>query len=237
MRQLLTRLAGWRCVLPHGFIAAVLLLVSLWIAQPAVATGIQDIPDLAAPQSTWVVDQADVISRLSKGTLEKSLSSLAQETGKEVRMVAIRRLDYGETPETLTNKIFERWFPTPEAQANQVLVLLDSQTNGTAIRTGTSVKSLLPDEIATSVAAETMRIPMGKGNYNQALLDASARLEAVLSGQPDPGPPEVAALNVEATYKTAEETDAQNAAIWVVGLLIAATVIPMLTYYFYQGQG
>jgi len=237
MRQLLTLQVGWQRFLTHGLIAGLLLLASLGVIQPAMATGLQDIPDLTAPQSTWVVDQADVISRLNKGTLEKSLSKLADQTGKEVRMVTIRRLDYGETPETLTNKIFERWFPTPEAQANQVLVLLDSQTNGTAIRTGPQVKSLLPDQIATSVAAETMRVPMGKGNYNQALLDASARLGAVLSGQPDPGPPEVAALNVEATYKTAEETDTQNATIWVIGLLIAATVIPMLTYYFYQGQG
>lgn len=215
-----------------------LLAVTLLPGQPALATGIRDIPELTSPQSTWVIDQADVLSFLNKGALEKFLDKLAKETGQEVRMVTIRRLDYGETPETLTNQIFEKWFPTPEAQANQVLVLLDSQTNGTAIRTGEQVKAVLPEAVANSVAAETMRVPMSKGSYNQALLDASDRLGAVLAGQPDPGPPEVKEINIEATYKTAEETDTQGATVWVIGLLLAATLIPMVTYYLlYQGQG
>ncbi|MHC5729121.1 MAG: photosystem II repair protein Psb32, partial [Nostoc sp.] len=34
--------------------------------------------------------------------------------------------------------------------------------------------------------------------------------------------------------KKAEETNQGNATAWVVGLLIAATVIPMATYYIYQ---
>lgn len=43
-------------------------------------------------------------------------------------------------------------------------------------------------------------------------------------------------MQVEGTFKTAEETnkDKGNATAWVVGLLIAATVIPMATYYLYQ---
>ncbi|MEL7244160.1 MAG: YgcG family protein, partial [Cyanobacteria bacterium J06573_2] len=74
-----------------------------------------------------------------------------------------------------------------------------------------------------------------KGNkYNQAFLDAQERLTTVLSGQPDPGPPEVTdEVQVEGTFTKAEETDQGNATIWVVGLLIAATVIPMATYYIY----
>jgi uncharacterized protein len=41
-------------------------------------------------------------------------------------------------------------------------------------------------------------------------------------------------VQVEGTYKKAEETNQGNATAWVVGLLIAATVIPMATYYIYQ---
>ncbi|MFM8009184.1 MAG: YgcG family protein, partial [Dolichospermum sp.] len=38
----------------------------------------------------------------------------------------------------------------------------------------------------------------------------------------------------EGTFTKAEDTDKENATVWVVGLLIAATVIPMATYYIYQ---
>jgi uncharacterized protein len=99
------------------------------------------------------------------------------------------------------------------------------------------VKSILSDEIAESVAQETLMVPLREGNkYNQAFLDAADRLVAVLSGQPDPGARVVAdTLNVERTFKKAEETDQGNSTIVVVVLLIAATVIPMVTYFWYQG--
>lgn len=238
MRQLLNYLFAWRRVLQQGvMVLALLILMSPLVAQPAMATGIQDIPDLKSDQSTWVVDQADVLSLLNKGDLEDSLSDLAKETGNQVRMVILRRLDYGETPESLTEQIFEKWFPTSETQANQALILLDTKTNNTAIRTGAQVKKVMPDPTAQSITTETMRVPISKGNYNQALLDASDRLTAVLSGRPDPGPPEIKVVQPESTYKTAEETNDKSATIWVIGLLLAATVIPMVTYYIYQGQG
>ncbi len=237
MRQILNPLFAWRRLVQHWVMVLALLILVTPLTQPAMAIGIQDIPDLKADQSTWVVDQADVLSLINKGDLEDDLSDLAKETGNQVRMVILRRLDYGETPESLSKQIFEKWFPTPEAQANQALILLDTKTNNTAIRTGNQVKKIMPNQTAESVTNETMRIPISKGNYNQALLDASDRLTAVLSGRPDPGPPEVKIVKTESTYKTAEETDDKSATIWVIGLLLAATVIPMVTYYIYQGQG
>jgi uncharacterized protein len=97
------------------------------------------------------------------------------------------------------------------------------------------VKSLLTDSIAQSVAEETLGTALREGNkYNQGFLDVSDRLVAILSGQADPGPPELKeTVQVEGTFTKAEETDQGNATAWVVGLLIAATVIPMATYYIY----
>jgi uncharacterized protein len=113
---------------------------------------------------------------------------------------------------------------------------MDTLTNNTAIRTGESVKSLMADDIAQSVASETVMAPLRDGNkYNQALIDASDRLVAVLSGEPDPGPPIVQEnVQVASTFKSAEETDTKNSTIWVVAILIIATVVPMATYFFYQ---
>jgi uncharacterized protein len=214
----------------------VVILTSFLFPTPAFATGVYQIPDLTADNPTWVIDQGEVISRLNEGKINSTSEDLAKQTGNEVRIVTVRRLDYGETPESFTKALFEKWFPTKEAQANQVLLVLDTVTNGTAIITGEQVKPLLTDAIAESVASETLGAPLRDGNkYNQAFLDASDRLATVLSGQPDPGPPKIIdKVQVEGTFKKAEETDRGNATAWVIGLLIAATVIPMATYYIYQ---
>lgn len=209
------------------------------VAAPANATGVYQIPSLTSGDHTWIIDKAEVLSRASEIQIGKALENLAQETGNQVRIVTIHRLDYGETPTSFADKLFEKWFPTTASGANQTLLVIDTVTNGTSIHTGDQVKTLLPDEIAQSVAQETLLAPLRDGNkYNQALSDASDRLVAVLSGHPDPGPPQlVEAVNTESTFKKAEETDTNNATIWVVGLLLAATIIPMATYFWYQGLG
>ncbi|WP_341530628.1 TPM domain-containing protein [Nostoc sp. UHCC 0302] len=237
MKQLLKQLFNnkkhfIRLILP---LVTMIFAVSLF-ASPALATGVYQIPNLTESNHTWVLDQGEVISRINEGKISTDLENLAKQTGNEVRIVTIRKLDYGETPESFTKELFKKWFPTEEAKANQTLLMIDTLTNGTAIITGSKVKSLLTDSIAESVASETLSTPLRDGNkYNQAFLDASDRLVAVLSGEPDPGPPQIAdTVQVEGTFKKAEETDQGNATAWVIGLLIAATIIPMATYYIYQ---
>lgn len=236
MRQFLNQFFSWKKYLQRLILPLLLMILvaQLWTA-PAFATGVYQMPKLSAGDRTWVIDQAEVLSRLNEGNISSALEDLAQQTGNEVRIVTIRRLDYGETPESFTEQLFEKWFPTPEAQANQTLLVIDTVTNGTAVRTGDKVKSLMPDKIASSIASETVLASLREGNkYNQAFLDASDRLVAVLSGKPDPGPPQIAqTVNVEGTFKRAEETNTSNATIWVIGLLLAATIIPMATYYLY----
>jgi uncharacterized protein len=217
---------------------AALLVIQLWLlgALPAGATGVYSMPSLGAGDPTWLIDQAGVMSRLTQTQLNSELAELAQTTGNEVRFVTFHRLDYGETIDTFADALFKKWFPTPEAQANQVVVVLDNVTNTIALRAGDAVKSILPTEVAASITQETMMVPLRDGNkYNQAFVDASDRLSAVLAGQPDPGPPIVQdTLNTEGTFAKAEDTDDRSATIVVVVLLVLATVIPMATYYLYQ---
>ncbi len=218
-----------------------MLLASQIFTAPAWATSIYEMPTLPAGDRTWVIDKAEVLSRATEGKISSSLENLATQTNNQVRIVTIRHLDYDETIQSFTDKLFEKWFPTPEAQANQTLLAIDTVTNASAIHTGDKVKSIMPDEIAHSVASETVLVPLKQGDkYNQAFSDASDRLVAVLSGQPDPGPPQVADnLQVEGTFAKAEETETERSSStgWVIGLLIAATVIPMATYYWYQSMG
>ncbi len=207
---------------------------------PAQATAVYEIPAVSAGVPTWIVDKADVLSLSTEGKVKSTLEQLAKQTGKEVRFVTIHRLDYGDTIQIFTDKLFKKWFPTESDQANQTLIVLDNVTNTIGIQTGAETLSLLTDPIATSITTETMAIPLQNGNkYNQSFGDATDRLVAVLSGQADPGPPKIQITpEVGRTYLKAEETEANrtNFLIIVGGLLVAATVIPMATWWWYQNQ-
>lgn len=225
--------------LPGAVLGVLVLLFSLFLAAPAQATGVYQMPALS--DQTWVVDDAGVLSRVNEGTLTRKFEELAVNTGNEVRMVTIHRLDYGETPESFARGLLDKWFPDPASRDNQTLLVLDDVTNGTALISGDGTASLLTADIAQSITQDTIGIPLRQASkYNQALLDASDRLVAVLSGEADPGPPEeTVSYAIESTFASAEETDENrsNATIIVVGFLIAATVIPMVTYYIYQAMG
>jgi uncharacterized protein len=229
--------ALWRW--SFGLVLTLFLTLQLWLtASPtAQATGVYSLPN-SPPDANWVIDQAGALSRVTRSEINSELEKLAEQTGKQVRFVTIHRLDYGETVDSFAEQLFKKWFPTVESQAGQVLLVLDNVTNTTTIKTSSDIKDLLTDEIAQSVAQETVMVPLRQDNkYNQAFLDASDRLVAVLSGQPDPGPPLVEdAVQTEGTFARAEETDDRSATIVVVVLLVLATVIPMATYYFYQMQ-
>ena len=238
MTRLLKQLFNWRKYLqPLAATIAIALIASQMAVLPALATGVYEMPVLSAGDRTWVFDKGDVLSRSSESNISSVLDNLENKTGKQVRFVTFHRLDYGETTATFTDQLFEQWFPAKEDQTNQILLVLDTVTNSAAIRTGEGVKSLLTDEIAQSVAGETVQVPLREANkYNEAFAAASTRIATVLSGEPDPGPPEVVDnIQVEGTFKKAEETDQGNATVVVVVLLVLATVIPMVTYFWYQG--
>lgn len=226
----------------RGGIIALLIVVLLgpmaWlpgVALPAHATGIYEIPALQAGAETVLVDEAQVLSRLNTTQISGRLKDLERTTGVEIRFVTFRRLDYEVTIQQFTQSLFEQWYPTPEAQANQILIALDVVSNTVGIQVGPEVPSSLTPAIAQSITQETMLLPMRKGEkYNQAMLDATERLSAVLSGQVDPGPPTVVdTVQVEGTFATPEETKNSNGTIIVIVLLIVATVVPMVTYFMY----
>jgi len=231
--KILLKILSVLVIVPIVMVTTLAITIQFGVA-PAYATGVYDFPQTAAEE--WVLDQADILSRLSENHINSVLADVAQKTDSQVRFVTVHRLDYDETAASLTNQLFEQWFPTPEAQANQVLLVLDNVTNTSAIRVGDGAATRLPAAIAQSVAQETLMVPIRKGNYNQAFLDASDRLAIVLTGNPDPGAPVVVDnVQVEGTFADATETKKNqgSATVWVIGLLVAATVIPMATYYLY----
>ncbi|MBJ7899879.1 MAG: YgcG family protein [Cyanobacteria bacterium RI_101] len=220
---------------PPLFFAWFAALFLLW-TPAALATGIYDLPTLGAGSNTYLLDPAEAISRANEGRLNGDLKKLAQKTGQEVRFVVIRRLDFDQTIEGFTEQLFSRWYPTAEEQSNQTLLAMDTLTNSVALQRGTAAQAQVTDDIVDSLIRETIAVPLRDGaKYNQALIEAEKRLGAVLAGQPDPGPPQVAEINLEGTFASAEETDDRSATLWVVVLLVLATLIPMATYFWYAG--
>lgn len=234
----------WKTLLSQGkhirqgwvALAAVLIGLQLWLASPVLAaTTVADVPNITADPSTWVADEADVLSPIVERGINKTLSKVAKQTGNEIRMVTIRGLNYGVTPSSFTDELFAEWFPIESQQGKQTLLLLDTKTNDSAIRLGDQAD--IPTDLAQSLATESLLIPIRKGNYNQAFQGTADRVAAVLAGEADPGPPAEEIVQLpERNYKTAEETDDFNASIIVVVLLVVATIVPMATYFFYQSQ-
>ncbi|NJL69813.1 MAG: YgcG family protein [Microcoleus sp. SM1_3_4] len=237
MAKLLDRVFSSIKYLKSLAVALAITLIAFQIAvMPALATGVYEMP-VSAGEGTWVLDKGEVLSRSSESNISSVLDNLAKQTGKEVRFVTFHRLDYGETAASFSNKLFEQLVPTDAEKADRALLVLDTVTNSAAISTGEGVKSLLTDEIAQSVTGETLQVPLREGDkYNEAFTAAASRIATVLSGEPDPGAPKIVDnIQVEGTFKKAEETDRGSATIVVVVLLVLATVIPMVTYFWYQG--
>ena len=233
LQQTATKLKRYKKRLLLVLIPCFLVLIT---ALPVhAATSPSDIPNISQDGSTGIVDQAEVVSRTNEGKLNKLLQEIADKTGADVKLVVIRRLNYGETVDSFADELFSQWYPTPEEKQNKVLLVFDTITNNTTIRVGEVLKDRLSQEIATSVGEDTIGVLIREDNkYNQAFLNASSRLGTVLAGEPDPGPPEVQDdIRVEGTFTKAEDTDTQSSTVWVVGLLIVATIIPMATYFAY----
>ncbi len=233
---------NWKTLYKTVCFGAIALLLNFQLSTtPAWALQVSDIPDLAEIKTltnqTWVIDDSEVLSPLTKSAIASKAEKIAEQTGVEIHVVAIQRIDLGEPAPEFSAELFDKWFPTEPAKANQVLLFLATEDHRTAIQTGAKVKELLPDSIATSIADETMLYPSRKANYNQAVNEGVARLEAVLKGNPDPGAPLLAVEESETSnYATKEETEASSSNLVVILLLILATLLPMATYYWLQGQ-
>jgi uncharacterized protein len=218
-------------------ILPLLVFVLIFSNNIAWATGIYDLPSLQSISQNYLVDQAEVISLSNENKINKQLAKVAETTGDQIRIVTVKRLDYGATINGLANELFSKWYPNKQEQENQVLLVLDTLSNNVAMVVGEKVTNRLSPEIVSSITDKTVAIPLRDGSkYNEAILDASNRTAQVVSGQEDPGPPQERVIDTEGTFTTAENTNDRSATVWVIVLLVVATAIPMATYFWYVGR-
>ncbi|MFM8260085.1 MAG: photosystem II repair protein Psb32 [Vulcanococcus sp.] len=213
-------------------VTAVLLLLPLALPPAALATGVQDFP--ATLPASRVIDEADLLSRAASADLEKRLEALTSDH-VDARLVTLRRLDYGLSLDALGQQLIDRWSAVGSDEP-QLLLLIESQNNSAAVVASPDLLDQLPASLLSSTAISTMGLPLREGaRYRQAGLDALDRLGVVLQGGDDPGPPQLEErLPIETNVPTREETQASNAFLWVVVLLVVGTLVPMITWWVFS---
>jgi uncharacterized protein len=221
-------------------VIVLLVVACLFGANSALALTVEDVPPLSEVENgkvLFVLDDAEVLSNSTEATLTKELQQLAQDKHIQVRVLTVKRIEFGQPAQEFVDQVFDKWFPTPEAKANQALLLVAVEDHRTAIARGEAVAEVVPQAILQSIVSTNVLYPVQQANYNQAVLDGINRLMAVAYGKPDPGEPVVAQEPAETrNYAKAEETDVNSSTLIVVVLLFLATVIPMVTYYWFQNQ-
>lgn len=221
--------------LGRGLCGLTLLLLA-WLLLPTTAVLALSANDLpSSPPQTLILDQADLLSRAAQQDIERRL----QEFGKdhvEAHLITVNRLDYGLDLQALASEVANRWAKAPQASGDQLLIAIDAQTITAAVAASDGLLDQLPASLLNSVAGTTMAVPLREGSrYRQASLEALDRLETVLQGGEDPGPPQIQSEQVAVTnVPTKEETAESNAFTWVAVLLIVGTVVPMLTWWVFS---
>ena len=208
-----------------GLLSAV---VCLLLAVPAAqAVSAQDFPP-SLPDDV-VLDSADVLSRASRNEISTRLQELNQ-FHVDARLVTLRRLDYGLSLNTFGDELLERWGQDSNLTDRPLLIFLEeTQSKQATVVAADQLLEQLPESLLRSTGRTTMSQPLRDGDrFRQATLDGVSRIETVLNGGEDPGPP----VQIERTANptnipTAEETENSNAFTWVVVLLVVGTIVPM----------
>jgi len=218
----------------RSFLAGVLATcLSLLLLVPnAMAVAPIDFP--ASAPDERVTDSADVLSRASRSDIGARLDQLHDEK-VDARLVTLRRLDYGLSLNQFGDQLLERW-SSNASDLPLLLFLIEAQNKQAAVVADPKLSERLSKDLLTSTARTTMSQPLREGDrYRQSSLDGISRLEIVLSGGADPGPPvEVERTTLPTNIPTAEETKESNAFTWVIVLLVVGSIVPMATWWIFS---
>lgn len=216
-----------------GWLWGLFLLGLVVLAPPSMALTAADFP-AAPPAQERVVDQAEVFSRAAVGELNRHLSELSGY-GVEANLVTLGRVDYGSAPATVATDLLERW--QEQDPQERLVMLVETRTGQVAAVASPALAKRLPAHLLQSTAEDTMAGQLRRGEgYRLTMLRGIQRLDTVLAGEADPGPPmlETAMPAVRSNVPSHEETAASNALTWVAVLLGLGTVIPMLTWWVFS---
>ncbi|KAL4572696.1 hypothetical protein LXL04_019478 [Taraxacum kok-saghyz] len=190
------------------------------------------------PKDSYVVDDAGVLSRVTRSDLKNLLSDLEYRKKIRINFVTVRKLTSKADAFEYADQVLERWYPTLEDGNNKgIVVLVTSQKEG-AVTGGPEFIKAVGDTVLDATVSQNLPVLATDEKYNEAVYSTAKRLVAAIDGLPDPGGPETKENKRESNFKTKEETaEKKDQFTFVVGgLLVIAFVVPMAQYYAYVSR-
>ncbi|XP_008797055.2 UPF0603 protein OsI_019212, chloroplastic [Phoenix dactylifera] len=233
---------SWISHLHHGLAAAALSLAINFcpvpsLDSPAIASEFDVLND-GPPTESYVVDDAGVLSRVTKSDLKQLLSDLESRKNLQINFITLRKLTSKADAFEYADQVLEKWYPTIEEGNNKgIVILVTSQKEG-AITGGPAFIQAVGDTILDATVSENLPVLATEEKYNEAMLSTAKRLVAAVDGLPDPGGPKFQENKRESNFKTREETEEKRGQFSLVvgGLLVIAFVVPMAQYYAYVSK-
>ncbi|KAG6646055.1 UPF0603 protein At1g54780, chloroplastic [Carya illinoinensis] len=197
-----------------------------------------DVLNEGPPNESYVVDDAGVLSRVTKSDLKRLLSDLESRKNFHVNFITVRKLTSKADAFEYADQVLERWYPSIEEGSNKgIVVLVTSQKEG-AVTGGPAFVQAVGENILDATVTENLPVLATEEKYNEAVYSSAKRLVAAIDGLPDPGGPKFKENKRESNYKSREETDEKRGQFSLVvgGLLVIAFVVPMAQYYAYVSR-
>ncbi|KAJ0888457.1 putative Acid phosphatase [Helianthus annuus] len=190
----------------HGLAAlAISLALNFTPVGSAVASEFDVLND-GPPKESYVVDDAGVLSRVTRSDLKNLLSDLEYRKKIRINFVTVRKLTSKADAFEYADQVLERWYPTLEEGNNKgIVVLVTSQKEG-AVTGGPAFIQAVGDTVLDSVVSQNLPVLAVDEKYNEALYSSAKRLAAAIDGLPDPGGPQPKDAKRESNFKTKEET-------------------------------
>lgn len=197
-----------------------------------------DVLNEGPPKDSYVVDDAGVLSRVTKSDIKRLMSELEYKKNFHINFITVRKLTSKADAFEYADQVLERWYPSVEEGNNKgIVVLVTSQKEG-AITGGPAFVQAVGETILDATVSENLPVLATEEKYNEAIFSSAKRLVAAIDGLPDPGGPKLNENKRESNFKTKEETDEKRGQFSLVvgGLLVIAFVVPMAQYYAYVSR-
>ncbi|XAR52561.1 Acid phosphatase [Bertholletia excelsa] len=180
----------WFSHLQHGLAAiAVSLALNFCPVMPSgSAFGSEfDVLNEGPPKESYVVDDAGVLSRVTKSDLKRLLTDLESRKNFRINFITVRKLTSKADAFEYADQVLERWYPTIEEGNNKgIVVLITSQKEG-AITGGPAFVQAVGDTVLDATVSENLPVLATEEKYNEAVFSTANRLVAAIDGLPDPG--------------------------------------------------
>ncbi|XP_020087025.1 UPF0603 protein Os05g0401100, chloroplastic [Ananas comosus] len=233
---------SWISRLHHGLAAAALSLAVNFcpistLDSPALASEF-DVLSGGPPTDSYVVDDAGVLSRVTKSDLKRLMSDLESRKNLRINFITVRKLTSKADAFEYADQVLEKWYPTVEEGNNKGLVVLVTSQKEGAITGGPAFLQAVGDSVLDAAVSENLPVLATEEKYNEALYSTAKRLVAAIDGLPDPGGPKFQDNKRESNFKSREETEEKRGQFTLVvgGLLVIAFVVPMAQYYAYVSK-